>query len=60
MKTETLSLTAIALNSGLVKVKTCEKTDATVYENWHKAVYVPDLTSAMQNQNGKASASVKV
>ena len=33
VKTETLSLTATALNSGLVKTKTCEKTDAEVYEN---------------------------
>ena len=60
VKTETLSLTATALNSGLVKVKTCEKTDASVYENWYKAVYMPELTTAMQTQSGKASASVKV
>ena len=55
VKTETLSLTATALNSGLVKTKTCEKTDAEVYENWYKAVYMPNLAAAVQS--GKASAA---
>ena len=55
VKTETLSLTATALNSGLVKTKTCEKTDAEIYENWYKAVYMPNLAAAIQS--GKASAA---
>ena len=55
VKTETLSLTATALNSGLVKTKTCEKTDAEDYENWYKAVYMPNLAAAVQS--GKASAA---
>ncbi|WP_370785133.1 major tail protein [Ruminococcus callidus] len=55
VKTETLSLTATALNSGLVKTKTCEKTDAEVYEDWYKAVYMPNLAAAVQS--GKASAA---
>ena len=55
VKTETLSLTATALNSGLVKTKTCEKTDAEVYENWYKTVYMPNLAAAVQS--GKASAA---
>ena len=46
---------ATALNSGLVKTKTCEKTDAEVYENWYKAVYMPNLAAAVQS--GKASAA---
>ena len=55
VKTETLSLTATALNSGLLKTKTCEKTDAEVYEDWYKAVYMPNLAAAVQS--GKASAA---
>ncbi len=45
VKTETLSLTATALVNGLVKARSCEKTDATTYNNWYKAVYMPDLTA---------------
>ena len=37
------------------KLKTCEKTDAEVYENWYKAVYMPNLAAAVQS--GKASAA---
>ena len=48
-------MTATALNSGLVKTKTCEKTDAEVYENWYKTVYMPNLAAAVQS--GKASAA---
>ena len=55
VKTETLSLTATALNSGLVKTKTCEKTDDEDNENWYKAVYMPNLAAAVQS--GKASAA---
>ena len=42
VKTETLSLTATALNNGLVKTKTCEQTSLDVYNNWYKSVYMPD------------------
>lgn len=45
VKTEKLSLTATALDNGLVKAKSCEQTDKTVYDNWYKAVYMPDLTT---------------
>ena len=41
VKTETLSLKATALPSGLVKSKTCESTDQTTYDNWYNAVYIP-------------------
>ncbi len=44
VKTETLTLTASALENGLVKSKSCEETDKTVYDNWYKSVYMPDLT----------------
>lgn len=47
VKTETMSLTASSLVNGLVKAKSCEKTDETVYANWYKQPYMPDLTSTV-------------
>lgn len=44
VKTETLSLKASALPDGLVKSKTCESTDETIYSNWYKSVYIPTFT----------------
>lgn len=58
VKTETLSLTATALNNGLVKTKTCENTSADIYNNWYKNVYMPDFTASEKAQ--KSAASVKV
>lgn len=55
VKTETLSLKATALPSGLVKGKTCESTDQTTYDNWYGAVYIP--TAATNNSTGTRSAS---
>ena len=46
VKTETLSLKATALPSGLVKSKTCENTDQTTYDNWYSAVYIPTAATA--------------
>lgn len=46
VKTESLSLTASALENGLVKSKSCEETDKTVYDNWYKSVYIPTFTTA--------------
>ena len=40
--TETLSLTAEPRSDGLVKSRTGDTTDKTAYDNWYKAVYVPD------------------
>lgn len=42
--TETLSLTADPREDGLVKSRTGDDTDSTIYQNWYTAVYVPDLT----------------
>ena len=42
--TETLNLTADPRDDGLVKSKTSESTNATVYNNWFQEVYVPELT----------------
>jgi len=57
VKTETLSLKASALPSGLVKSKTCENTDQATYDNWYNAVYMP--TAATNNSTGTRSASTK-
>ncbi|MDE7120597.1 MAG: phage tail protein, partial [Oscillospiraceae bacterium] len=45
VKTETLSLKATALPTGEVKVKTCESTDETTYNNWYKSVYMPNVST---------------
>ena len=58
VKTETLSLTATALNSGLVKARTCEQTSLETYNNWYKSVYTPDFAASEKAQ--KSAASVKV
>jgi len=56
VKTETLSLKASALPSGLVKSKTCESTDETTYNNWYNAVYIPTAATT-NNSTGTRSAS---
>ncbi len=55
VKTESLSLTASALENGLVKSKSCEETDKTVYDNWYKAVYMPVFTTAAKTTSDKTS-----
>ncbi|MEE5994497.1 MAG: major tail protein [Oscillospiraceae bacterium] len=56
VKTETLSLKSTALPNGLVKCKTCEKTDETTYNNWYKSVYIPNIgTAATTTKSTKAS-----
>lgn len=44
VKTETLSLKAKPLASGYVKAKTGDDTTEAVYQNWYKAVYMPNQT----------------
>ena len=41
MQTETLTIKATPLSSGLVKAKTGNTTDTTVYNDWYKTVYMP-------------------
>ena len=43
VQTETLSIKATPLASGVVKAKTGDSTDATVYADWYKAVYMPSI-----------------
>lgn len=55
VQTETLTVKATPLANGVVKAKTGNTTDATVYANWYKAVYLPTTEAASQ----KATASEK-
>ncbi len=48
VKTETLTITAKPLPSGLVKAKTGDTTTDTVYNDWYKAVYMPEKTPSEQ------------
>ena len=41
VQTETLTIKATPLANGMVKAKTGNTTDATVYTDWYKAVYIP-------------------
>ena len=56
VQTETLTVKATPLSNGVVKAKTGNTTDATVYANWYKAVYMPTTDATPQ----KAAASEKV
>lgn len=44
VQTETLTIKATPLASGVVKAKTGDTTDATTYADWYKAVYMPATT----------------
>lgn len=55
VQTETLTVKATPLSNGVVKAKTGNTTDATVYANWYKAVYMPTADATPQ----KAAASEK-
>ncbi|MDY2594616.1 MAG: major tail protein [Oliverpabstia sp.] len=46
VQTETLTIKATPLASGIVKAKTGNETDATTYADWYKAVYMPNITEA--------------
>lgn len=46
VQTETLTIKATPLVGGLVKAKTGNTTDATVYADWYKAVYMPAAKDA--------------
>ena len=41
VQTETLTIKATPLADGMVKAKTGDSTDETVYSDWYKAVYMP-------------------
>lgn len=52
VQTETLTIKATPLSSGLVKAKTGNTTDTTVYNDWYKAVYMPVV--AEEDEGGVA------
>lgn len=52
VQTETLAIKATPLANGMVKAKTGNTTDATVYADWYKAVYMPAITEAV-DENGE-------
>lgn len=43
VQTETLTIKATPLSSGMVKAKTGDSTDAATYANWYKSVYLPTV-----------------
>ena len=50
VQTETLTIKATPLASGIVKAKTGNTTDATVYNDWYKAVYMPTVAEAEEGE----------
>lgn len=46
VQTETLTIKATPLANGMVKAKTGNTTNATVYADWYKAVYMPSVADA--------------
>ena len=51
VQTETLTVKATPLADGMVKAKTGDSTDETVYNDWYKAVYMP--TAAAETGGGE-------
>jgi len=59
VQTETLTIKATPLANGMVKAKTGNTTDATVYNDWYKAVYMPTAEAQAAVQSAAKSASTK-
>ena len=59
VQTETLTIKATPLANGMVKAKTGNTTDATVYNDWYKAVYMPTAETQAAVQSAAKSASTK-
>ena len=53
VQTETLTIKATPLSTGMVKAKTGDTTDATVYGNWYKAVYLPEAVTDAEITEGE-------
>lgn len=53
VQTETLTIKATPLSNGMVKAKTGDTTDATVYGNWYKAVYIPAAATDTATTEGE-------
>ena len=48
VQTETLTIKATPMASGIVKAKTGDTTDETTYANWYKTVYMPTVSEDSQ------------
>ncbi len=61
VQTETLTIKATPLADGRVKAKTGDTTDATVYAEWYKSVYLPttEAASVTPQANAKTEKAVK-
>ena len=51
VQTETLTVKARPLASGLVKAKTSDTTKAKAYNNWYKEVYQPDAVGGYSDED---------
>ena len=60
VQTETLTIKATPLSSGIVKAKTGNTTDETTYNDWYKTVYVPtDTSEAVALTDTKTTSTTK-
>lgn len=57
VQTETLTITATPLGNGMVKAKTGNTTNAAVYADWYKAVYVPSTENTEPETQPVATAT---
>jgi len=48
VKTETITIKAAPLGSGLVKAKTGDDTTDATYQNWYNEVYMPSITEVTE------------
>ena len=53
VQTETLTIKATPLSSGVVKAKTGNDTDATTYANWYQSVYQPSFEESDASNGGE-------
>ncbi len=61
VQTETLTIKATPLASGVVKAKTGNTTNSTVYQNWYQSVYMPsDVSSANVNLSSLTIGSISL
>lgn len=57
VQTETLTVKATPLADGMVKAKTGDSTDETVYKDWYKAVYMPMAAESGGGEQGSGEGT---
>lgn len=61
VQTETLTIKATPLASGVVKAKIGNTTNSTVYQNWYQSVYMPsDVSGANVNLSALTIGSISL